>query len=107
MRFAIFTLMLAGLLASAPANASYYAQREAEAERGYAYARSYDGLREVTAPTRRVRLGVQVRLPGGTWVDCGATCEHTLQEQVVDFWKAQTDKGLPTGHVGGWLFGRY
>lgn len=33
------------------------------------------------------RGGWQVRLPGGTWVDCGRSCTDTLRRQSVDLWE--------------------
>jgi hypothetical protein len=27
-----------------------------------------------------------VRLPGGTWLECGLSCHDTLRRETVDFW---------------------
>lgn len=52
-----------------------------------AYSRS--NLQPVTAPVRRGRWGLEVRLPGGTWIDCKGDCRETLREETVDFWERQ------------------
>jgi hypothetical protein len=36
--------------------------------------------------------GDQVRLPGGTWLNCEITCEYTLRRTSVDFWEDQQNK---------------
>jgi hypothetical protein len=33
-----------------------------------------------------------VRLPGGTWLECGRSCSDTLRRETVDFWK---ERGAP------------
>lgn len=52
-----------------------------------AYSRS--NLQAVTAPVRRGRWGLEVRLPGGSWIDCKGDCRETLREETVDFWERQ------------------
>jgi hypothetical protein len=42
-----------------------------------------------TGPVRNTTLGPQVRLPGGTWVDCAGDCREKLRVKTVDFWKEQ------------------
>jgi hypothetical protein len=55
----------------------------------FVYAESWYGFKRVVAPVRRVPLGDQVQLPGGTWVDCEFSCEYTLRRQSLDFWTEQ------------------
>lgn len=55
----------------------------------FVYAESWYGFQKVVAPVRRANLGDQVRLPGGTWVYCEASCEYTLRKQSLDFWESQ------------------
>ena len=52
----------------------------------YVTAEKTMGTATVTAPVRPGRWGDEVRLPGGTWVDCGRSCENTLRHETVDFW---------------------
>lgn len=66
--------------------------REAEGYR-VVYAESWYGFKKVVAPVRRAELGDQVRLPGGTWVYCEASCEYTLRKQSLDFWEGVTGDG--------------
>lgn len=54
----------------------------------FVYAESWYGFKKVVAPVRRASLGEQVRLPGGTWVYCEASCEYTLRKQSLDFWQS-------------------
>jgi hypothetical protein len=42
-----------------------------------------------TGSVRTTTLGKQVRLPGGTWVDCAGDCQDKLRVKTVDFWKEQ------------------
>ena len=54
----------------------------------------YSGA-SVTAPVRAGPKGrLEVRLPGGTWLECGRSCSDTLRRETVDFWK---DRGAPRG----------
>jgi len=39
-----------------------------------------------SAPTRQGRWGPQMRLRGGTWIDCEGDCEDTLRRSTIDFW---------------------
>jgi len=59
-------------------------------------AESRYGLGRVTAPTRRGPYGREVRLPSGTWIDCKGSCQETLREETVDFWKKREEL-LPRG----------
>jgi hypothetical protein len=42
-----------------------------------------------TGAVRKTAYGQQVRLPGGTWVDCAGDCRRKLRKQTVDFWQEQ------------------
>ncbi len=51
-------------------------------------AESHFGHGSVTGAVRPGgRGGWQVRLPGGSWVDCGRSCADTLRRQTVDLWE--------------------
>jgi hypothetical protein len=68
----------------APAGANYV---------GYVTAESRYGTATVTGPVRYGPAGrLEVRLPGGTWIECGRDCRDTLRRETVDFWK---DRGYP------------
>lgn len=45
-----------------------------------------------TAPVRAGRMGLEMRLKGGTWVNCMGSCKDTLREETVDFWDTQREK---------------
>jgi hypothetical protein len=64
----------------------------------YVTAEKTMGTARVTAPVRPGRWGDEVRLPGGTWVDCGRSCENTLRHETVDFWDDMTSKTNSPGY---------
>jgi hypothetical protein len=49
-----------------------------------------------TAPLRAGKLGPEMGLKGGTWIDCKGDCSNTLREETVDFWDTQREK-TPSG----------
>ena len=53
---------------------------------GYVTVNSIRNPGTVTGAIRQGRWGPQVRLPGGTWLDCERTCAQTLRDQTLDFW---------------------
>ena len=55
---------------------------------GFATADSRYSGQSVRGPVRRGPQGqLEVRLPGGTWLECGLSCSDTLRRQTVDFWR--------------------
>jgi hypothetical protein len=65
----------------------------------YVTAEATFGGKSVTAPVRAGRWGEEVRLPGGSWVDCEVTCEYTLRRWTVDFWQGVgPDKFVSPGY---------
>ena len=47
----------------------------------------YGAPGSVTAPVRVNALGRrEVRLPGGTWIECRRSCGNTLRQETIDFW---------------------
>lgn len=46
-----------------------------------------------TALVRQGRFGPEMRLKGGTWIDCKGSCKDTLREETVDFWETQRERG--------------
>ena len=60
---------------------------------GYVTAESRYSGASITAPVRFGPRGrLEVRLPGGTWLECGRSCSDTLRRETVDFWK---ERGHP------------
>ena len=56
-------------------------------------AESHYGTATVTAPVRSIGGNRrEVRLPGGTWVDCHLSCRETLRRETVDFWQSHGGK---------------
>jgi hypothetical protein len=55
---------------------------------GYVTADSRYSGQSVSGPVRRGPKGqLEVRLPGGTWLECGRSCSDTLRRETVDFWR--------------------
>lgn len=50
----------------------------------------------ITVPVRAGRFGPEMRLKGGTWIDCRGSCIDTLREETIDFWDTQRER-----HGGG------
>jgi hypothetical protein len=78
------------VLAMAPA--------EAAKLRGDGYstvtAKSRYGVQTISGLTRPSTFGREVRLPGGTWIDCAGDCRETLREETIDFfYKLQERSG--------------
>lgn len=46
-----------------------------------------------SAPVRAGRFGPEMRLKGGTWIDCKGSCKDTLREETIDFWDTQRERG--------------
>jgi hypothetical protein len=76
-----------------PIAAEAQGRRAAEPRYAYVTAESRYGGATVTAPVRRGPHGrLEVRLPGGSWLECGQSCSDTLRRETVDFWK---ERGRP------------
>lgn len=87
---ALFMAGGAAALAPAPAQADRYL--------GYVTAESLYGNGSVTGPVRQGPYGLQVKIPGGPWLDCrrqglifgrNRPCAETLRVETVDFWESQ------------------
>lgn len=104
-RLAIAATLIAAALAPSHAVARDYGPKR---DRGdYVVAESRFGRGTVSGPVRPGPIGLQVRLPGGTWIDCVRSCSDTLRRQSVDFWENNTG---PAGRDSGrgyfsWSFG--
>lgn len=64
---------------------------------GYVVAESRWGNGTVSGPVRYGRNGREVRLPGGTWVECARSCSETLRRQTVDFWQSMGSQAKDSG----------
>ena len=62
-------------------------------------------MRRQRLPERAARHGREVRLPGGTWIDCGRSCSETLRTESVDFWENKGAGVSRSDHPDG-IFGR-
>ena len=54
---------------------------------GGVVAESRYGNGSVPGAVRDGRHGLEVRLPGGSWVGCRRSCSETLRVETVDFWE--------------------
>jgi hypothetical protein len=74
---------------------SAHARPRSEARYAYITVESRYGAGVVTGPVRQGPSGrLEVRLPGGTWLECGQSCHETLRRETVDFWQ---ERGHPKG----------
>jgi hypothetical protein len=46
----------------------------------------------VTGAVRPGQFDRQVRMPGGTWIDCKQDCRETLREETVDFFETLRER---------------
>jgi hypothetical protein len=101
---AVMAALTLGLTAAADAGTCKgrhcKSQRYADEPGVYRYvtAEKTMGVGIVTAPVRPGRWGDEVRLPGGSWVDCARSCENTLRHNTVDFWDDMTSKTNSPGY---------
>ena len=85
------SLLLATAVAVSAAEAGRYS--EGGPILGYVTVNSFYNPGTVTGPIRQGRLGLQVRLPGGTWLYCERTCGDTLRDNTLDFWNQYENRG--------------
>jgi hypothetical protein len=83
--------------ATAPAEARRALKKDPDF--GYVTAVSRYGAGTITAPVRISALGRrEVRLPGGTWIECRRSCANTLRQETIDFWHIRASD--PSGDDG-------
>ena len=81
-------LMLSGCAASVAADRADYLGRGRDNGPAFVTAESRYGSATVSGPVRQTaNRHLEVRLPGGTWVDCHNSCSETLRRETVDFWQ--------------------
>lgn len=84
--FATLGLAFAALVAATTVDAG----TRRPAPEGYVLAESRHGNGSVTGAVREGRRGgLEVQLPGGSWVGCRRSCSETLRVSTVDFWETQ------------------
>jgi hypothetical protein len=88
---------LAGALVLTTTSADARSRRSHGYESNYVVAHSDFGNGSVSGPVRQGRRGWQVRMPGGTWIDCVRSCSDTLRRQTVDFWESNFRDGPGSG----------
>jgi len=91
--------LLPALLAALPLLAlTAHARPRSEPHYVYITVESRYGTGTVTGAVRMGPSGrLEVRLPGGTWLECGQSCHDTLRRETVDFW---VGRGYPRNGGG-------
>jgi hypothetical protein len=92
--------VIAVTLVQLTAPGAHAQRRRADANPGYGYvtADSRYGGASITAPVRYGSHGrLEVRLPGGTWIECGRSCRDTLRRETIDFWYSRDPRGGTDG----------
>ena len=91
--------VLAGCAASVTGGDASHLGRRGEG--GLVTAESRYGSQTITAPVRNGAEGRgEVRLPGGTWIDCHISCRETLRRETIDFWQNHGGTETVTGGDG-------
>jgi hypothetical protein len=91
--FMVVTVSSMALIAD---NAAAASRKRPPYSEGYGYVTAesrygHNGI--VSGPVRRGPYGrPEVRMPGGTWIECGRSCRETLRRETVDFWYSQGKK---------------
>ena len=101
-RFALLvsaTIPFAASLWAPAADATGLRRAPPEPRFGYVTAESRYGAGSITAPVRISARGRrEVRLPGGTWIECRRSCSNTLRQETIDFWHIRASQ--PDGNDG-------
>lgn len=80
----LLAIVLPAVLGALPAEAQ--SRRQAPAG-DVVVAESRFGHGTVSGAVRQGRTGLEVQLPGGTWIACRKSCSETLRVESVDFWE--------------------
>jgi hypothetical protein len=78
-----------GLTADASVAAADFLNRQERTTGIVTACSTYGHFECYKAPWRRGKFGPEMRLRGGTWIDCAGDCRDTLRQQTVDFWDEQ------------------
>ncbi|MGQ0671977.1 MAG: hypothetical protein ACT4N2_03740 [Hyphomicrobium sp.] len=79
--------LIAGLLVLLAGQSAEARRLSEDTSRGYVVAESRFGNGTVSGAIREARFGLEVQLPGGSWVGCRRSCSETLRVETVDFWE--------------------
>jgi hypothetical protein len=97
LRHAAVAVAFIGMLAALADISDAATKRSGKSADGYQWVTAYSAYTgpntSITAPTRPSRWGREVRLPGGTWIDCAGDCREKLRETTIDFWIEQQNRG--------------
>jgi hypothetical protein len=63
-------------------------------------AQSRFGHGQIEGKTRETPRGLQVQLPGGTWVYCRRSCSETLRVETIDFFESNGSGPVQPGQSG-------
>ena len=100
-RFRPLALVLAATTVATvllPAAADAARRRAPDGAEGFVTAESRWGHGRASGPVRRGQWGWQVRLPGGTWVDCVRNnCSETLRIQSLDVFESMGRDAIDGG----------
>lgn len=92
-RIALGLSAMAGLTLGAMTSSEAAPRHRAIDDGGYVVAESRWGHGTVSGPVRRGPRGWQVRLPGGSWIDCVRNrCAETLRLETVDVFERMEGK---------------
>jgi hypothetical protein len=96
-------ITLSGCAAAATDDIAHLGRKSADGIVGEVTAQSrYGNPQTVTGPVRRNgKDRLEVRLPGGTWIECTRSCSETLRRQTVDFWQNYGGAGNLNGGEDG------
>ncbi|HXF54948.1 MAG TPA: hypothetical protein VNK52_12560 [Hyphomicrobiaceae bacterium] len=96
-RWPLVAVVVVGVLAGASDLTEAAGRRSAKSADGYEWVTAtsayYGAARSISAPTRPSKWGREVRLPGGSWIDCAGDCRDKLRESTIDFWEEQNNRG--------------
>jgi hypothetical protein len=85
----------------APAADARHKRKVEEPATGLVTAESRYGPQTITAPVRISAEGRrEVRLPGGTWIECRRSCSETLRQETIDFWHIRNNPSNGGGDDG-------
>ena len=95
LRHAGAAVALACMLPGAAGPADAATSRSGRSADGYQWvtAVSNYSANTISGPTRPSQWGREVRLPGGSWIDCAGDCRDKLRETTIDFWFEQNNRG--------------
>jgi hypothetical protein len=99
---ALATTLTVACLTGAATSPVAAAERGAAPGPGFVTAESNYGNGTVSGPVRRTAQGrLEVRMPGGTWIECATSCADTLRRETVDFWHNHGGGGPRAGGSDG------